>query len=258
MDAPGRRRLFTPIISASGFLLVLMIALPLLRMVVSVDPAELSRTAGEREVQQAIALTLRASLWATLAAMVTGIPLAWMLARRRFPGRRILEGVIDLPVIIPHTAAGIALLSVWGRQSLFHRLTGLTLVGTEVAISLAMFFVSVPFLVNAVKNGFRLVDERYEKTARSLGAGPWRVFFSISLPMVRKSILSGSIMMLGRGISEFGAVVILAYHPMTAPVMIYERFQNFGLRYALPVTVLLILISLGVFLILRMVEERRR
>lgn len=258
MDTPGRRKLFTTILSAFGFLLVLMIALPLLRMVLSVDPAELSRTAGEREVRQAIALTLRASLWATLAAMVTGIPLAWVLARRRFPGRRILEGIIDLPVIIPHTAAGIALLSVWGRQSLFHRLTGLTLVGTEAAISLAMFFVSVPFLVNAVKNGFRLVDERYEKTARSLGAGPWRVFFSISLPMVRKSILSGSIMMLGRGISEFGAVVILAYYPMTAPVMIYERFQNFGLRYALPVTVLLILISLGVFLILRMVEERRR
>ena len=257
MDAPGRRRIFATVLSAFGFLLVLMIALPLLRMVVSVDPGELSRTAADREVQRAIALTLRASLWATLAAVVTGIPLAWVLARRRFPGRRILEGIIDLPVIIPHTAAGIALLSVWGRQSLFYRLTGVTMVGTEAAISMAMFFVSVPFLVNAVKNGFRLVDERYEKTARSLGAGPWRVFFSISLPMVRKSILSGSIMMLGRGISEFGAVVILAYHPMTAPVMIYERFQNFGLRYALPVTVLLILISLGVFLVLRLVEERR-
>jgi len=227
-------------------------------MILGVDPTELSRTAADAEVRAAIALTLRASLWATLAALLMGVPLAWILARRHFPGRRILEGIIDLPVIIPHTAAGIALLSVWGRQSLFHRLTGLPVVGTEAAISLAMFFVSVPFLVNAVKSGFRLVDERYEKTARSLGAGPWKVFFSISLPMVRKSILSGSIMMLGRGISEFGAVVILAYHPMTAPVMIFERFQNFGLRYALPVTVLLILISLTVFLVLRLVEERRK
>jgi molybdate/tungstate transport system permease protein len=193
-----------------------------------------------------------------MAALVMGIPLAWILARRDFPGRRVLEGLIDLPVIIPHTAAGIALLSVWGRQSLFHRFTGLSVVGTEAGIAMAMFFVSVPFLVNAVKSGFRLVDERYEKTARSLGAGPWKTFFSVSLPMVRKSVFSGSIMMLGRGISEFGAVVILAYHPMTAPVMIFERFQNFGLKYALPVTVLLILISLAVFVGLRLVEEKRR
>lgn len=252
------RRFFTGVLSIFGFVLILLIAVPLLRMLLVVDTTELSRTAADNEVRSAIMLTLRASLWATLAALVMGIPLSWILARHKFPGRRVLEGIIDLPVIIPHTAAGIALLSVWGRQSLFHRFTGVSVVGTEVGISLAMFFVSVPFLVNAVKSGFRLVDERYEKTARSLGAGPWKTFFSVSLPMVRKSILSGSIMMLGRGISEFGAVVILAYHPMTAPVMIFERFQNFGLKYALPVTVLLILISLLVFIGLRLVEERRR
>jgi len=246
------------VFSVFGFALVLLIAVPLLRMLLTVDASELSRTAADSEVRSAIMLTLRASLWATLAALVMGIPLAWILARRNFPGRRVLEGIIDLPVIIPHTAAGIALLSVWGRQSFFHRVSGISVVGTEAGISLAMFFVSVPFLVNAAKSGFRMVDERYEKTARSLGAGPWKTFFSVSLPMVRKSILSGSIMMLGRGISEFGAVVILAYHPMTAPVMIFERFQNFGLKYALPVTVLLILISLVVFISLRLVEERRR
>lgn len=250
--------MFVGAFSIFGFVLVLLIAVPLLRMLLVVDTAELSRTALDNEVRSAIMLTLRASLWATLAALIMGIPLAWLLARRNFPGRRVLEGIVDLPVIIPHTAAGIALLSVWGRQSFFHRFTGLSVVGTEAGISLAMFFVSVPFLVNAVKSGFRLVDERYEKTARSLGAGPWKTFFSVSLPMVRKSILSGSIMMLGRGISEFGAVVILAYHPMTAPVMIFERFQNFGLKYAMPVTVLLILISLVVFIGLRLVEERRR
>lgn len=251
-------RLFHLLFYFVGTLLVLLIAVPLLRMLLVVDPNELSRTAADREVRAAIALTLRASLWATLAALVMGVPLAWILARRDFPGRQVLEGLIDLPVIIPHTAAGIALLSVWGRQSLFHRFTGLSVVGTEAGIAMAMFFVSVPFLVNAVKSGFRLVDERYEKTARSLGAGPWKTFFSVSLPMVRKSVFSGSIMMLGRGISEFGAVVILAYHPMTAPVMIFERFQNFGLKYALPVTVLLILISLAVFVGLRLVEEKRR
>jgi len=101
------------------------------------------------------------------------------------------------------------------------------------------------------------VDERYEKTAVTLGATPWKAFRTVSLPMVKKSILSGSIMMWGRGISEFGAVVILAYHPMTAPVMIFERFQNFGLKYATPVTVLLVVISLAVFVGLRILEDRK-
>ena len=121
-----------------------------------------------------------------------------------------------------------------------------------------ILFVSVPFLVNAAKEGFKLIDERYEKTAVTLGATPWKAFLTVSLPMVKKSIVSGSIMMWGRGISEFGAVVILAYHPMTAPVLIFERFQNFGLKYALPVTALLILISLAIFIVVRLFEDKKK
>ena len=202
-------------------------------------------------------LTLRASLIATIAALITGIPLAYIFARKEFPGKKILEGLIDIPVIIPHTAVGIALLSAWGRHSFISKSTGLNIVGTEIAISMAMFFVSVPFLINSVKSGFRMIDPRYEKTALTLGASPWQMFYTVSLPMVKKSIISGSIMMWGRGISEFGAVIILAYHPVTAPVLIFERFQNYGLKYALPVTVIMILISLLIFTIIRIYEARK-
>lgn len=242
--------------SLLGLALILFIGIPVIKIVLSSDLSKLAETSLEPEVAKSILLTLRASLWATLAALLTGIPLAYILARKRFPGKKMVEGLVDLPVIIPHTAAGIALLSVWGRQSLFSQFTGLNIIGTEAAISLGMFFVSVPFLVNAVKSGFKLVDERYEKTAITLGASHWKAFFTVSLPMVKKSVFSGSIMMWGRGISEFGAVVILAYHPMTAPVLIFERFQNFGLKYALPVTVLLILISLLVFVFMRIFEDK--
>jgi molybdate/tungstate transport system permease protein len=186
------------------------------------------------------------------------VPLAYLLARKDFQGKKIIEGIIDLPVIIPHTAAGIALLTVWGRHSLFSKMTGMELIGTEAAISLGMFFVSVPFLVNATKEGFKLIDERYEKTAVTLGATPWKAFLTVSLPMVKKSVISGSIMMWGRGISEFGAVVILAYHPITAPVLIFERFSNFGLKYALPVTALLIVLSLAIFIIIRIFEDKKK
>jgi len=240
-----------------GTLLILFIVVPLVRMIVSVDPVDLAKTAAEPDVMASIILTLRASLWATMAAFLFGVPLAFVLARSRFFGQKIIEGLIDIPVIIPHTAAGIALLMVWGRQSLFARWTGISIVGTEAAISIAMFFVSVPFLINSAKAAFRLIDVRFEKTAISLGASPWQAFKTVSLPMAKKAIISGGIMMWARGISEFGAVVVLAYHPMTAPVLIYERFQNFGLEYAVPVTVLLIIISLVIFIFLRILEDRR-
>jgi molybdate/tungstate transport system permease protein len=248
---------FKIIFSWLGFLLVLFIAVPMLGMLFSADAGTLAKTAGEADVQASIFLTLRASLWATIVALFTGVPLGWILARKDFTGKKIIEGIIDLPVIIPHTAAGIALLSVWGRQSIFSRVTGFNIMGTEVAIAMAMFFVSVPFLVNAVKEGFKLIDERYEKTAVTLGATPWRAFLTVSLPMAKKSIISGSIMMWGRGISEFGAVIILAYHPMVASVLIFERFQDFGLKYALPVTVLLIVISLAIFITMRIFEDKK-
>lgn len=249
---------FKIIFSSLGFLLVLFIAVPILRMLFSSDPGTLANTAAQADVHTSIFLTLRASLWATLAGLITSVPLAWILARRQFRGKKIIEGLIDLPVMIPHTAAGIALLSVWGRHSVFTKLTGFNIIGTEIAISMGMFFVSSPFLVNAVKEGFKLIDERFEKTAVTLGATPWKAFRTVSLPMVKKSIVSGSIMMWGRGISEFGAVIILAYHPMVAPVLIFERFQNFGLKYAIPVTGLLMLISLIVFISLRLFEDRKK
>ncbi len=240
-----------------GIFLLLFLAYPLTKMVFDVDPKILLDTVKEREVINSVFLTLRASLYATVAALLTGIPLAYLFARKEFPGKKILEGLIDIPVIIPHTAVGIALLTAWGRHSFISKATGLNIVGTEIAISMAMFFVSVPFLINSVKSGFRMVDPRYERTAITLGATPWQMFYTVSLPMVKKSIFSGAIMMWGRGISEFGAVIILAYHPVTAPVLIFGRFQNFGLKYALPVTVIMIAISLIVFIVIRIYEVRK-
>jgi len=245
------------VFSLLGTMIILFVIVPLFRMVISTDVSELARTAAQKDVMGPIFLTFRASLWSTIIALICGVPLAYLFARVHFFGKKIIEGLIDIPVIIPHTAAGIALIMVWGRQSLFTRLTGVSVLGTELAITIAMMFVSMPFLINSAKEGFKMVDVRYEKTAISLGATPWKAFRTVSLPMAKRSIISGSIMMWARGISEFGAVVILAYHPMTAPVLIFERFQNFGLAYALPVTVLLVLISLTVFVILRILEDKK-
>ena len=119
-----------------------------------------------------------------------------------------------------------------------------------------MLFVSVPFLVDSAKDGFKGVDPRLEKVARTLGASPGQTFLRVSLPLAWRSILSGSVMMWARGISEFGAVLIIAYHPMIAPILVWERFESYGLDYSRPVAVLLILVCLIVFIILRAVAYR--
>lgn len=133
---------------------------------------------------------------------------------------------------------------------------GLSFVSNPAGIIIAMAFVSLPFLINAARDGFSAVPEKLEKAAYNLGASPMRVFFTISLPLAWRSIVSGLIMMFARGMSEFGAVVIVAYHPMTTPVLIYERFGSFGLSYAQPVAVIFISICLLFFALLRYFSNR--
>jgi molybdate/tungstate transport system permease protein len=134
---------------------------------------------------------------------------------------------------------------------------GLNFIGNPAGIAVAMAFVSIPYLINAARDGFAGVPERTEKAALTLGASPSRVFFTISLPLAWRNVVSGLILMFARGMSEFGAVIVVAYHPMITPVLIYERFGSFGLKYARPVAVLFILISLSLFIVLRMLAKDR-
>jgi len=242
-----------------GFLLLLFILLPLFKTIFSSSPGILLDTLLEKEVQSAIWLTVYAALVATLVGILLGVPLAYLLARFNFPGKKLLEALIEVPIVVPHSAAGIALLFVFGQRFLLGKafnFLGIDFVGTVAGIIIAMLFVSVPFLVDSAKEGFRAVDPRLEKVARTLGASPWRTFFRVSLPLAWRSILAGSVMMWARGVSEFGAVLILTYHPLTAPILIWERFESFGLEYARPVAVWLILICLVIFLALRMIAAR--
>jgi len=241
-----------------GALLVLFVAWPLLRTVTASNPAILWETLLEAEVRNAILLTFYSSALATVIALVGGVPLAYLLARVDFPGKRLVEGVIDVPIVVPHSAAGIALLMAFGRRSLLGEafgLFGLRFVSAAPGIVIAMLFVSLSFLVDSAREGFEAVDPRLERVARTLGASPWSAFWRVSFPLAWRSILSGLVLMWARGLSEFGAVVILAYHPMVAPVLLYERFESFGLNYARPVATLIILICLATFVALRLIAE---
>jgi molybdate/tungstate transport system permease protein len=241
-----------------GGLILLFIVAPLVGLFLATTPNQLFETSQDIEVIDSIWLTLRVSFISTIFFAIGAIPLAYYLARSKFKLKKLVNGIIDLPIIIPHSAAGIAILGFISRDSVIGQMAssvGLNFVGHPIGIALAMAFVSIPFLINAARDGFNNVPLKLEKTALNLGASPVRVFFTISLPLAWKNILSGLIMMFARGLSEFGAVVIVAYHPMITPVLIYERFGSFGLKYARPVSVVFIIVCLVFFILLRTLSK---
>lgn len=194
----------------------------------------------------------------TFIFSLLAVPFAFLLARKDFPLKNLVNAIVDIPIIIPHSAAGIAVLGIVNRESALGKVAesvGLRFVGHPAGIIAAMAFVSIPFLVNAARDGFAAVPERYEKIALTLGASPLRIFFTISVPLAWRSIVSGFILMWGRGMSEFGAVIIIAYNPQTAPVLIYERFTSYGLQYSLPVAGLFVAVCLAIFLTVRLIKK---
>jgi molybdate/tungstate transport system permease protein len=244
-----------------GSLLLAFILVPLLGLAATQTVASLGEVAAMPDVREAIGLSLLAAFLTSGIAALFGVPLAYILARTAFPGKPIVAAIIDLPLAVPHTVAGIALLLVFGRQGLIGgpagEMLGIKFWGTLAGVVAAMLFVSTPYTVNAARIGFEAVDPRLEKVARTLGMGPWRVLLHVTLPLTWRSIMIGVTLTYARAISEFAAVAILAYYPMTAPVKIYELFLRFGLDQASGMAVLLLVVSLALFILLRHVSRGR-
>lgn len=249
-----KARLFEAFFTLLAGGLVLFVLLPLVAVVLGSSPAGLYQTLCDPQVLHSLGLTFLAGGIATLLALLGGLPLAYLLARRTFRGKRLVEALVDLPIVIPHTAAGVALLAVFGRKGLLGApfgQVGLVFTDTLAGVVAAMLFVSLPFLVNMSREAFALVDPELERVALMDGAGPWQAFLHVTLPLAARGVAGGALMMWSRGISEFGAVVILAYYPKIVPTLVFERFQGFGLAAAREVAVIEILVVLLVFSMLR-------
>ncbi len=243
-----------------GIVIMAFILLPLIEMMTAPSLAMLRETIKDKDVVRSIWLSIYTAGLAALISFVLGTPLAYLLARSDFRGKRLVEAIIDLPIVIPHPVVGIAILGVAGKNhwigQIFSEL-GIRIMGSVTGIVIVLTFVGMPFYINAAKNGFESISPRLEKVSRSLGASMFSTFFRITFPLAWRSMLIGIIMCSARAISEFGAVVIVAYHPMIAPVMIYERFEAYGLKYSQPVAVWLVTICLALFLILRILTLRK-
>lgn len=165
------------------------------------------------EIREIAVFTTAAALAATVLMLVPGIALAWLLARRRFPGKAVVETLVSLPLVIPPVATGLLLLWLLGRRGPLGRLLeamGIEVVFTARAVVIAMAIMGLPLLVRTARAGFEQVTRRYEQLAETLGAGPWRVFWTVTLPLASRNILAGALLGFSRGLGEFGATIVVA------------------------------------------------
>lgn len=241
-------------LAGMGAFVLVYVLFPLLTMFLGADWSLVVETAKDPVVLDALWRSVWTAAAATGFIAFFGTPLAYVLARHTFRWKATIEAVIDLPIMVPHTVAGIAvLMTVSPKAPVGAALesVGLSPVNSNLGIVIACIFVSIPFYVDAARDAFASVSPRMEKVSRNLGASFPYTFFHVTLPLARRGILSGLIMSWARAVSEFGAIVIISYHPMVAPVLIYDRFATFGLKYSSPIAVQLILISLVMFILLR-------
>jgi molybdate transport system permease protein len=165
------------------------------------------------EVAQIALFTTVAALAATALMLIPGIGLAWLLARRRFPGKSIVETLVSLPLVMPPVATGLLLLWLLGRRGPIGRLLeplGIQVIFTPGAVVVAMAVMGLPLLVRTARAGFEQVTRRYEQIAETLGAGPWRVFATVTLPLASRNILAGALLGFSRALGEFGATIVVA------------------------------------------------
>jgi molybdate transport system permease protein len=194
-------------------LLGALLALPLAGLVLRVRPDALLEQLRTAEVQQSLWLSLKTSVLATVGCVILGLPMAALLATRNFRGKRILEVLMDLPMVIPPTVAGFALLMAFGRAGLLGSTLsafGITLPFTTTAVVVAQVFMSVPFLVGAARAGLAAVEPRYLDAAATLRAGEVYTFLRVRLPLALPSIVAGIGMCWARALGEFGATITFA------------------------------------------------
>ena len=259
MPRSGRADLAAFGVAGSAALLLVLLVLPVGALVVRGGVAGVQQLMVDRELQHALALTAVAATIATLATGLLGTPLAYLLARGRMPAGSVIGALIEVPLVIPHPVAGIALLLAFGHASPAGAAlarVGLGIVGSPLGIGLAMLFVSAPLYVSAAREAIARVDRRFEDVARTLGDSRWRAVHRVTLPLAGRGLAAAAVVMWARAVSEFGAIVILTYNPKVASVLSYDRFTAFGLDAALPVAAVLVLLAIIPLAVLRSLRAR--
>jgi molybdate transport system permease protein len=235
--------------SLLGVPLLIFLALPIAALLIRSSPAELLSNLKNPGVTKAITVSLKTTLVSIVAIVVLGTPLAYLLGLRSFRGKRFVETLVDLPTVLPPSVAGVALLVAFGRRGLLGAgldALGVDLAFTQIAVVMAQTFVAAPFFIRTAAVGFAAVDKELVQAAMLDGAGSWKLFREVILPLASPSALSGAVMSWARALGEFGATIIFAGNypgrTQTMPLAIYIGFEV-DLNTALTLSVILIILS---------------
>ncbi|MDI3257481.1 MAG: sulfate ABC transporter permease subunit CysT [Kyrpidia sp.] len=248
------------------FYVCVMILIPFAVLVLKTASLNLHgfyETVTAPRVMAALRLSLLTALMAACINVVFGVPAAWVLSRYSFPGKRLLDAVVDLPFALPTAVAGIALTSMFGPAggpgAILERF-GVRVAFTPVGIVVALAFIGLPFVVRTLQPVIESLDRRVEEAAATLGASPAQVFFRVILPPLVPAVLSGFSLAFARGVGEYGSVVFISGNmPMRteiAPVVIMTKLQQFDYAGAAAVAVVLLIVSLVVMSLVRLIELR--
>ena len=242
---------------AAGTLMLAFLALPFLALLLRVSPGELLARLRSPVVLEALRLSLVTSLAATSIVIVLGVPVAWLLATREFPGKRVVEVLVDLPMVLPPTVAGFALLMAFGRAGLGGRALaalGITLPFTTLGVVVAQVFMAVPFMIGPARASFASLEPKLLDAAATLRARETFTFFHVALPLALPGLLAGVAMSGARALGEFGATITFAGNlpgsTQTMPLAVYVAMQS-DLDAAVALSVLLLVMAFGLLLGLR-------
>jgi molybdate transport system permease protein len=182
---------------------------------------------------QLVWFSVRVALASLVLILPIGLALAWLLARKDWPGKSLVETLVSLPLVLPPVVTGLLLLQLFGRRGFIggwlHQQFGFDVVFTWRAVVLALTVMSLPLFVRAARTAFAEVDAKFEQIARTLGAGEWRIFLTITLPLARRGVLAGTLLAFARALGEFGATIMVAGNipgqTTTLPLAIYQSVQ---------------------------------
>ncbi len=239
------------------------LALPIVALFAEVPLSSVPDLLSDPVVRKALEVTARTNLVANVLILVFGTPLAYLLATRRFRGRAIVVTLVELPLVLPPAVAGIGLLAAFGAQGLFGddlKNAGLFLPFSELAVILAVTFVASPFYIRQAITAFESIDPTLTAAARTLGAGPARTFWRISMPLAAAGLVAGWVLAFARGVGEFGATIVFAGNvqgkTQTLTLAVYEQLDaNFDI--ALAIGILLVVLSAGVLLSYKLIISWR-
>jgi molybdate transport system permease protein len=246
-------------IAALAALFALLLGLPVLALVVrAIVDGSLRVAIASPVVLEALGLSLATTAISLVVTVALGLPLAIVLARRQFRGKGWLEAIVDLPIVLPPSVAGLALLLVFGRRGLLaapFEFLGVSVPFTTIAVILAQIFVSAPFFVRSARTGIAAVDHDLEDAARVDGASERQLFRSITVPLASAALAAGLVMTWARALGEFGATIMFAGNvegrTQTLPLVVYSEFQGGDLDQSIAAAAILVLAAFGVLVAVR-------